>query len=451
MNILSLAPKKFVKGLSISAIEMLLAFGIGFLSSIIIARYINVEDFGFYLFMNSIALLIFRFSAIGLEVEIQRLSGSSEHIYKEILKLITLNIIVTLIIFVFCVIVLALINWKPENTPLVLIIACTHLLSSNVGMFLAVFAREKNFTFISKVQISRVSVNLIFSFLFIKIGLGVYVLALPQFITGAAAFLYLLIKVDFKPLLTWAYSSAQRLRYTMQSFLEESHNKLPDVTFGIIFSMEIVAYFARANGLISQLYQLVSTLFHRVAFPFNAGGDIDQSERVVLTQYLALKFLYLPVLLFVGMLLPKVIEVLYGAKWLPSVEYVQYLLPIAFLHPLYQQFKTHLIATNMVAKVNRGELYRLIFLVTAFIFAYITNSEVPVFIIIVATSYIGCIYYTLDNICRVLCVHKNLFIALVLFEVFIVFLNYASILFLIFLFIFKSFEGCLYLVTLRKR
>ena len=59
---------------------MLLAFGIGFLSSIIIARYIDVEDFGFYLFMNSIALLIFRFSAIGLEVEIQRLSGSSVYI-----------------------------------------------------------------------------------------------------------------------------------------------------------------------------------------------------------------------------------------------------------------------------------------------------------------------------------------------------------------------------------
>ena len=45
--------------------------------------------------------------------------------------------------------------------------------------------------------------------------------SLPQLITSAVALLYLLIKVDFKPLITWAYMSAQRL-YTMQSFLEES-------------------------------------------------------------------------------------------------------------------------------------------------------------------------------------------------------------------------------------
>jgi O-antigen/teichoic acid export membrane protein len=149
--------------------------------------------------------------------------------------------------------------------------------------------------------------------------------------------------------------------------------------------------------------------------------------------------------------LPKVIEVLYGAKWLPAVEYVQYLLPIAFLHPLYQQFKTHLIATNMVEKVNRGELYRLFFLILCFITGYIYNSGVTTFIMIVAISYIGCIYFTLDNICRLLRLRKDIFIILVLFDISIVFLNYATMQFFMFVLIFKIFEGFLYLFSMRRK
>jgi O-antigen/teichoic acid export membrane protein len=142
---------------------------------------------------------------------------------------------------------------------------------------------------------------------------------------------------------------------TLTAFAREACNRLPDMLLGRLISIESVAYFSRAGGLIELFNRVVLNAVTAVALPhFSAKvrqqADLEATYLQAMTYITAMGW---PFLVVLSQAAPTLVPLLYGGQWNASIPLVQILcLGEMLLVPFYLQSQV-LIAQGNVAVDTR--------------------------------------------------------------------------------------------------
>lgn len=109
-------------------------------------------------------------------------------------------------------------------------------------------------------------------------------------------------------------------RSSIASFASQLGVAAPDVIFGRTLGFADVAYYSRANGLLSLVLFNLLGVIHTVFFPLFSKGFREQQDLVELytksgTMALAV---ILPMLGMLSLLAAPLIEIMFGSQWVPS-------------------------------------------------------------------------------------------------------------------------------------
>lgn len=114
---------------------------------------------------------------------------------------------------------------------------------------------------------------------------------------------------------------------TMTSLIRESSMRVPDLVLGRAISLEAVAFFSRAQGLIEIFNRLITNAVTSVALP-HFSSKVRQGEQIdgtYLTAIAHVTVLGWPFLVFLAISASELIPILYGDQWVQSIPLVQLL------------------------------------------------------------------------------------------------------------------------------
>jgi O-antigen/teichoic acid export membrane protein len=127
---------------------------------------------------------------------------------------------------------------------------------------------------------------------------------------------------------------------TLSSLVNEGGRRLPDLLLGRLISIEAVAFFSRASGLIELFHRLILSVVWTVSMPHFAA-QVRQKTPLGPSYLLAtshITALAWPFLVVLAAAAPQLIPILYGKQWDASIQLVQILCLSEFLiAPFYLQ------------------------------------------------------------------------------------------------------------------
>lgn len=377
-------PLSYIKGLKITAIEILISFFSGFISSIIVARSISVDEFGVFVFANAVFILFFKLNNFGFNVLIMRSLKTHNSYRLEFSEIFWVNFLLSLVLVALSLIFASLTQAIELGIAQCVLLVFTLFLNSLSGIYNAHAWREKLFSFMSAINIVKALIVVILTFMLSFAFGNVYLIVIPHLV--GALLVFLIMYLRFPGLIIigqlrvgWFLSG---LSYLYSSFLEEVQNRSNEILISILFGSEILGFYARAMGLLRQIYQSAASVFHRVAFPFITQSAIDHSKNIMKFQFLLVTLILHPCLYILDFIADDIIALIYGPKWSVSVDYVGYGLTIGYCSLLYFQFKSYIVGIGNIKTSNLIDLSFLILVGVAFFLCDRLNFGVKNFLLV---------------------------------------------------------------------
>ena len=407
--------RRIAKNTTVMLASQIVTYIFGFLYIIYAARYLGVEGYGILSFGLSFASIASIFLDLGLSTLLVREIARDKSILNKYLENSTvIKIFLAIMVLLISVIIVYFLNYSKEVIEVVFFASLFYIFSSFSGLFYSVFQAHEKMEYPS-IGYALNSILLLAGTLYaISHNFDVLGFAFIFFIASLITFVYSILVCGWKFVFPKIHVNKTFCKFLIKEALP--------LSFTIIFAMiafridTVILSLIKGNdavGLYNAAYRLMEVLifipsvFTTSIFPVFSKYHVSSKESLKMSFKMSFKYLNLlgfPIAVGVTLLADKIILLIYGSAFAPSILILKILiwtLPIIFL--------TYTFGILMVS-INKQDLYMKIVLVTMvfnivmnilFIpgFSYIGASVITIFTELI--SFIMFYYYLSKFICKV--------------------------------------------------
>lgn len=325
-----------------STIDIALRQGVQFVTSMILARLLLPADFG----VVALAIFFSSFSAVfvqgGLsEALIQRQTTTAD----EESSVFWWNVAASVLFFVVLVAlgpVVAAFYQAPAMKGLMAVAGLMTVFSALGAVQTALLTRQLRFDRITKAGLASSSLSAAAAVTAAWLGAGIWALAI-QLVTSALVYTVVIWLVsDWRPVLHFRLRTIRHLLgfgvwLSLSTALEILYTQGFALLLGKLYGLRELGLYNRASGTQQLPASVFSAVISRVAFPLlSMRNDDPAAMRAGLRRAISLAMLInVPMAVGLALLPDLVIEVLFGAKWLPAAPILAILAWSGVIFPLH--------------------------------------------------------------------------------------------------------------------
>lgn len=305
---------------------------ITFFSGIVLARLIDVEDFGVVAIINIISSFFITFKEFGFTTSLIQKKEVSEKLYSTVFWF---NYLVSL--FIISIILLSS-NWLSEyyNEPqlyyYLLVSSISFLISPLSSVSLVILTRKMKFDIISKVNILSIFISSIFGIALAFNGFEGWTLIFQSIILILLNTLIIFFRANWYPKFIFSTSELKTVLsfssyVTLDSFINYFARNLDSLLIGKFLGTQSLAYYNRAYSLMLMPVNNISSAVKQALFPAisNFQDNNQEIKKMYLNTVFYISLLSFPAMFGLYAISDEVISFLYGSKWEASASILKYL------------------------------------------------------------------------------------------------------------------------------
>lgn len=307
-----------------------------------LARLLEPKDFGLIALASVFTAFVQIFLDQGLGTAIvQRQNLEPEHLDSAFWTNVGTGVVLTTLGIALSVPV-SLFFKQPDLAPVVRWLSLGLLINSFSSVQEALFQRDLNFKLISIRSLIATLVSGIAGVAMAFAGYGVWSLVVQQLTNAFMRVIVLWLSSKWRPRFKFSYSHFQDLfgfgiHLLGVRIFEFGNSRADSLVIGYFFDATTLGYYAVAKRLADILLDLFSHVVSRTMVPVLSKLQED-NDRLKRTFYLAIEATVLvafPCFMWLAVLAPNIVPVLYGDKWSLSVPILQTLAIAYLLQAIY--------------------------------------------------------------------------------------------------------------------
>ena len=376
--------------------------GITFIISIFLARLLEPADFGLIAMAMVFVGIAGIFSEIGLGgALVQRRKVLPIH-YASVFYFNMVVSFVLMALLYFSAPFIA--NFYENNAliPMVQILSITFVINAFSSVQRTKLRKELNYALLTKLTFSSSLLSGIVGISLAFAGFGVWSLIVQSLFSGILFNLFVWTKSQWKPTASFSWKALKQLwgygfRMFLSGFLETLFTKLDTLIIGKLFEASALGFFNRAKSLDRLIVRYSSGSLMSVLFPVltKVQHNLPRFKNIVVKSLGIIVFI---TFLFMGglyLVSYELIMMLYGDKWLPTVELFKILVFSGFGYPVSALLVNILSSRGNSKAFLRLEIYKKIIGVINLAVAFTWGIEgylYGLFIVTVLAVYLNIVF-----------------------------------------------------------
>ncbi|WP_048191104.1 flippase [Methanobacterium sp. SMA-27] len=350
--------QRIAKNTSILSISQIISIILIFFYTIYIARFLSAEGFGILSFALAFSGIFSILADLGINTLIVREVARDKSLAKKYLENgLTIKIILSFFTLLFIAIFINLLGYPQETINVVYFISISTIITSVFGIFYSIFQANEKMEYQSLNQILNSILMFLGVIIAIKLGFGVVGFSFLYFISSLITlfsifFIYIwkfsIVKIDID-LNFWKLIMKEALPYGLSGIFVMIYYWIDSVMLSIIAGNEVVGWYNAAYKII-YIFLSFNTLFIISIFPVMSNFYKTSHRSLKFTFERSFKYLLIisiPITIVTTLLANRIILMLYGPDYIPSIIALQILiwtLIFMFLNG---------IAGNLLGSVNK--------------------------------------------------------------------------------------------------
>lgn len=348
---------KVTSGLSWAFGERILAQGVTFIVSIIIARILSPEEYG----LISLVLVFINLANVFVENGfgeslIQKVNSDKEDFSTVFWCTLLFSIILYCILFIAAPYI-GIFYDSTIVSPVLRVLSLKMLLASMNTIQRAYVAKHLQFKKYFFSTLGGTVISGIAGILLAYMGAGVWALVAQYLVNSAIGTLILFITVQWKPQFVFKLDRAKVLlnyswKVTGAAFINSFYTEMRSLIIGRVYSSADLAYYNRGNQFPSLFITNINTAINTVFFPVMASmqDNIKELKRFARKSLKMSSYVIFPIMAGLIGVAEVLVRVLLTEKWLQCVPFLQILCIFYATLPLQS------INWQMLKSVGRSDL-----------------------------------------------------------------------------------------------
>lgn len=312
--------------------ERLIAQGVSFITSLVLARLLSADDYGLIalvlVFINLANVFITSGFATAL---IQKKDANTTDFSTIFFCSLACSILIYLFIFIISPVVAAFYN------------------KQQLAVILRVYGLQIPLSVYNSVQVAYVSRHMMFRKVFTStavsalvsalvgigmalMGCGVWALVIQSISLTIVSTLVMMVIVPWHPTMQFSFSAAKTMmRYSSRVLMADLSGtffgEIRSLIIGRVYTSADLAYYAKGQQLPNLITGNLSTSIMAVIFPAmaNESDNLDQVKYFAARSMRILSYVLFPTLFGLAAVMKPLVVLLYTVKWIECVPYAQML------------------------------------------------------------------------------------------------------------------------------
>jgi teichuronic acid exporter len=333
-------------------------FIISLITSIILARLLQPEDFGVIAIAQVFISIISMLMDMGFTTSLIQV----KELQKEILNAV-FTAILGVALFLAALLFIAAgpiadFYKSGELTLVIRLLSLQLLISALYSVPNAVLYRQMKFKDIMWISLVSAAVASAVGIVLAFLGYGVYSLVVQSIVNAAVLAVLGYTRAGFLPSLDFGFSKISHLtkfssKIFLSTLLNQVFQKFDVFLFGRIYSPAVVGYYNRAVGLDGFLRTFTSSGILNVLLPRISRMQDDREElKALYYRYLHfISFVFFALAAGLYLLSAETIILLFGSKWYPTIPIFELLVLTSFAFPISS------LMLSIIEGTGRGGLF----------------------------------------------------------------------------------------------
>ncbi len=358
MNNNKLLKDKTVVGLFWSFSDLIAKQLIQFIIQIFLARLLVPEDFGIIGIITVFIAISQLFIDSGFSSALIREKNVTQEDYSTIFYF---NFIISILIYIFLFITAPFISSFFNEIKLIKILRILGLvlIVNSIGLIQRTILLKKiNFKIQTKISVFASILSGIFAILFAYFGFGVWSLVVKLLVMQLTQSILLCTYNKWKPSFVFCNKSFIKFfnfswKLLISGLINTIYNNLYYIIIGKLFSTIDLGYYTNAQKFRDIASQSLSNSIQKVSYPvFCNLNDESKSLRNAYKKIIKMSvYIIFPVMIGLASIAEPLFNLLFGIKWVNSIQYFQILCLSGMLYPL------HAINLNILQVKGRSDLF----------------------------------------------------------------------------------------------
>ena len=315
--------------------------GMSFIVSIFLARLLEPSDFGLIAMIMVIVGIAGVFTDVGLgDALIQRRRVHVIH-YSSVFYF---NVFIGFLLTVFTYLSAQWISEFYDNTDLILlskVMSFLFIINAFSSVQITRLRKELDYALLTKIGFISSLFSGVLGIALAFLGAGVWSLVVQTLSMGIIYNLLLWTKSKWKPSLEFSWKALTQLwgfgfRMFLSGMLDAVFVRIDFLIIGKLFPPAILGFFQRAKSLNNMVVQYSSGSLMVVLFPVlsRVQNDLPRFQNIVIKSLGIISFVVFLLLGIFYLTSGELIVLLFGEKWLPSVDFFKILILSGFGYPV---------------------------------------------------------------------------------------------------------------------
>ncbi|HIQ46070.1 MAG TPA: lipopolysaccharide biosynthesis protein [Sulfurovum sp.] len=356
----------------------LVSHGMTFFVSIILARLLEPSDFGFVAMVIVIIVIVGAFSEGGLSVALVQKRRILPIHYSSVFYFnIITSVLLTLLLFLSAPWIAYFYN-NQALIPLVKVISFSFIIGAFSIVQRAKLQKELNYALLTKITLIAVFFGGVVGVSLALYGAGVWSLVALELTQGIVYTIVVWSVAQWKP--SWQFSLkalmelwAFGFRMFLSGFLTKIFMQLDTIIIGKLFAPATLGFFNRAKALDQMVINYSSGSLTAVLFPVlsKVQNDLQRFQNIIIKSLGVIVFIVFLLLGGLYLVSHELIMLLFGEKWLQSVDYFKILVLGSFGFPIRALLNNVLTSRGNSKAFLRLEIYTKVILSVNFVVLYL--------------------------------------------------------------------------------
>ncbi len=350
--------KKTISGLFWSFSDLIANQGIQFIIQVILARLLVPKDFGIIGMITVFIAISQSFIDSGFTNALIRKKEPSQEDYSTVFYFNLVMAILMYVILFFSADSISRFFKEPQLTAILKVLALVLIINS-FGLIQRTML-TKNIDFKTQTKISVISsiISGVIAVVFAYIGFGVWSLVIKNLAMQFIQSLLLCMYNRWIPSLVFSANSFKSFfefgwKLLVSGLINTLYNNIYFLIIGKAFSPVDLGYYTNAQKLRDTASQSISTSVQKVGFPVLSSIKEDENrlregyKKIIKTSV----YITFPLMIGLAAVGNPLIRLIFGSKWVNSIEYFQVLCFSGMLFPL------HAINLDILQVKGRSDLF----------------------------------------------------------------------------------------------
>lgn len=350
--------KKTISGLFWSFSDLVANQGIQFIIQVILARLLVPKDFGIIGMITVFIAISQSFIDSGFTNALIREKELSQKDYSTVFYFNLFMAILIYVILFFSAGAIGKFFAEPQLIAIVKVIGLVLIINSFGLIQRTMLTKNINFKTQTKINVISSIVSGIIAVVFAYIGFGVWSLVIKTLVMQLIQSLLLCMYNRWIPSLVFSMDSFKRFfgfgwKLLVSGLINTLYNNLYYLIIGKVFSASDLGYYTNAQKLRDTASQSISTSVQKVGYPVLSSIKEDEDrlregyKKIIKTSV----YITFPLMIGLAAVANPLIRLIFGPKWINSIQYFQILCLSGMLYPL------HAINLDILQVKGRSDLF----------------------------------------------------------------------------------------------